>query len=344
VAPFDAWSAGEGVERGRDVSLLTRIFLVNAAVFIAAAATLALTPATVSSPIALREAVVLVAGLTAILLVNLSLLRRAFQPLRRLTDLMETVELLAPGRRIPVDQDDVEIVRLTSSFNAMLDRLERERRDSVKRSLAAQEAERDRIARELHDEIGQSLTALVLQIERAGRSAGPKSQEQLVEAREAARATLEEVRDVARRLRPEALDDLGLGNALATLCDRIAEHGGIRVSRQLERNLPALPPEAELVVYRVAQEALTNALRHANASRAELALNRTQDRLTLCVRDDGDGIDGAVAGAGIQGMRERALLVNGAVTLSTRREGGTEVRLDVELPSAHATRDDGATS
>jgi two-component system, NarL family, sensor histidine kinase UhpB len=287
---------------------------------------------------------VLVAGLTAILLVNLYLLRRAFQPLRRLTGLMETVEPLAPGRRIQVDQGDIEIVRLTSTFNAMLDRLERERRDSVKRSLEAQEAERDRIARELHDEIGQSLTALVLQIERAGRSAGPDAQKQLVVAREATRATLEEVRDVARRLRPEALDDLGLGNALATLCDRIAEQGEIRVSRRLERNLPALPPEAELVVYRVAQEALTNALRHANASHAELAVSRAGDRLTLCVSDDGDGIDGALPGAGIQGMRERALLVDGALTLLTRPAGGTEVRLDLELPPAPAPRDDGGTS
>lgn len=313
------------------VSLLTRIFLLNAAIFAIAGLALALSPATVSAEIAVREAVVLAAVLIAILIVNLFALRRAFAPLRRLAELMETVDLVRPGRRIPVAGEDEEIRRLAAAFNGMLDRLERERRESVRRSLAAQEGERLRVARELHDGIGQSLTALLLQIERSARQAPEPLHEQLVEAREATRATLDEVREVARRLRPEALDDLGLANALAALCQRITDQGGIYVHRNVDPLLGALSPEAELVVFRVAQEALTNTLRHADASSADLRLRRDGARVELLVRDDGRGVDGMVPGAGIAGMHERALLLDGTCDIRTRPEGGTEVRLRIAI-------------
>lgn len=311
------------------VSLLTRIFSLNVAIFVLAGLALALTPATVSAEIAWREAIVLALVLAATLAVSFVALRRAFAPLRRLTEVMETVDLIRQGRRIPVVGSDEEITRLTSAFNAMLDRLERERRESVRRSLAAQEGERLRVARELHDGIGQSLTALLLQIERIARQAPAPLRDQLVDAREATRATLDEVREVARRLRPEALDDLGLGNAIAALCQRVSDQSGLPVRRRVDAHLDGLSPEAELVVYRVAQEALTNTLRHAGATRAELELRAGGGEVELVVRDDGRGIDGAVPGAGIAGMHERALLLDGTCDVRTRPEGGTEVRLRI---------------
>ena len=312
------------------VSLAWRVFAGNSIVLGVAVLVLALSPATVKVPTQLDEAVVLVGGITAILLTNLLLLRRAFAPLSRLTDLMRRVEPLDPGRRIPVYGDDPEVVDLTRAFNEMLDRLEAERRESARRSLAAQEDERRRVAQELHDEVGQTLTAIVLQLERLRRRAPEDLQTGLAEAREGARASLEDVRLIAQRLRPEALEDLGLGAALETLCDRLSEQSGIAVQAHLQRDAVSITPEMELVVYRVAQEAMTNALRHAQASNVQVELRRGNGRLTLRVLDDGVGLQRRDAGSGIQGMRERALLVGGRVQVRGL-DRGTEVRLELPL-------------
>ena len=316
--------------RSSTVSLVVRIFLLNAAVLLAAGLALLVTPVTVSSPTALREAAVVVAGLAGLLLVNVLVLRRTFAPLVRLTQAMQTVEPLHPGRRVPVYGDDREVVKLTSAFNEMLDRLERERQRSVRLSLAGQESERRRVAQELHDEVGQTLTAVLLHLERLGRDAPEELRDELSEARETARTSLEEVRAVAQRLRPAALDDLGLPNALAALCQRLSERSGVRIARDLDAGFEPLSPEAELVIYRVAQEALTNTLRHSAAKRAKVALTRQGQHVVLRVTDDGRGFDGAEPGAGIQGMRERALLVGGELELSSPDGGGAEVRLELD--------------
>ncbi|MDW5596981.1 histidine kinase [Conexibacter stalactiti] len=318
------------------MSLLQRIFVLNVAVFVLAGLVLALTPATVSAEIARLEAVVLLAVLAAVSAVDFVLLRRALAPLRRLSGLMEEVEPLHPGRRLSTEESPAEIRGLTAAFNRMLARLEEERRSSVERSLTAQEAERLRVARELHDGIGQSLTALMLQIDRVAKDAPPPLRAELASAREATRALMGEVRDVAIRLRPEALDDLGLHDALAALCDRLGEQSGVAVGLTVAPGLPELSPQAELVIFRVAQEALTNTLRHAGAETVELTLALgDDDALTLLARDDGRGVGDSVPGAGIQGMHERALLLGGHCALSTPAAGGTEVRLT--LPRAAVT-------
>jgi len=309
----------------RGLTLRQRIFLTNALVIAVAGAVLVLTPATVSSPAHLREVVVVVTGLSIILLINLVLLRQALTPLERLTTLMRRVEPLRPGRRIPVYGQEVEIVELTRAFNEMLDRLEAERQDSASRSIRAQESERRRVARELHDEVGQSLTAVVLQIDRLSRLVDGEMQTELAETREQARSSLEDVRDIARRLRPEALDDLGLANALASLANRLSESSGIAIERHVEGALPQLSPEAEVVFYRVAQEGVTNALRHAEPTRILVGLvaDPATGELSLTVRDDGRGINGAQPGAGIQGMRERALLLGAQLDIDSDSEGTT---------------------
>lgn len=311
-------------------SLLKRIFALNVAAFALAGLVLALTPATVSAEIARLEAAVLVLVLAATAAVDFLLLRRALGPLHRLTRLMEEVEPLHPGRRLPDGAAPEEIRRLTVAFNGMLARLEEERRRSVERSLGAQEAERRRVAQELHDGIGQSLTALMLQVDRAARRVPAEDplHGELCSAREAARTLLGEVREVATRLRPEALDDLGLVNALEALCARVGEQSGIAVRLSVDAGLPPLSPEAELVVFRVAQEALSNTLRHAGASAADLTLAVGDDgTVTLRASDDGRGLGGSVPGAGIQGMHERALLLGGTCRLRTLEGGGTEVAL-----------------
>jgi two-component system sensor histidine kinase UhpB len=275
--------------------LLWRVFAANAAVLVVATLVLVLSPATVSFPVALTEAVVLAAGLAAMLALNVMLLRRAFAPLLRLIDQVET-----------------------------------ERRESARTALAAQERERTRIARELHDEVGQALTAVLLQLERTSRRADAPLRDELDEAREGLRTSLEDVREIARRLRPEALDDLGLASALAALTNDLARRTGVRVERRLAADLRALEPDEELVVYRVAQEALTNVARHSGAQQASVTLARTSARdVTLTVRDDGCGFDAAVhaRGTGLRGMRERAVLIGAALDVESRPGHGTTVRL-----------------
>jgi two-component system sensor histidine kinase UhpB len=311
------------------VSLFWRVFAINAAVLVAAVTVLALSPATVSSRIESGEVAVLGVGVLLVLAVNLLALRRVFRPLEQLTALMRRVDPLAPGRRIVVERQAAEVAELSHAFNDMLDRLERERRDSGRRALDAQEEERRRMARELHDEIGQTFTGVVLQLETLERRAPEELRAELRSLEATTRAGIEEVRELVRRLRPEALDDFGLRSALVSLGSDLAEHSGLRVSPNLDGNLPALSPEDELVVYRVAQESLVNVVRHARASRAELSLQQENGAVVLRVRDDGRGIDaaGLRSGTGVRGMRERALLVGGELEVSHVAPHGTEVAL-----------------
>jgi two-component system, NarL family, sensor histidine kinase UhpB len=313
------------------ISLRTRVFLVTSAVLALAGLALVVSPATVSSSVVLAEAAVLGAGLAVILLVILILLRRAFAPLVRLTEVMRTIDLLEPGRRVPVYGTETEVTELTLAFNEMLGRLEEERRQSARNALSAQEGERHRVARELHDEVGQTLTAVVLQLGRVEQAVPADLRADVAEARETARASLDEVRQIAQRLRPEVLDELGLQSALEALAERVSEQGGLRVAKRLQGRLPALSSTDELVIYRVAQEALTNTLRHASASTATLTLRGDAEGASLIVSDDGRGLNGAPPGAGIQGMRERAMLAGATISIRNRAEGGTEVRL--ELPT-----------
>ena len=313
------------------MSLLKRVLLVNCGVLLVAALALALTPATVSRPIALQEIVVIVAGLVVLVIANLFLLRRAFAPLQRLTEVMGEVDHLRPGLRIPRYGGDAEITRLTRAFNQMLDRLEAERRASWQRAIEAQEGERLRVAQELHDEIGQSLTALKLLLSRALKSPSEDRKQAVTEAQEIADSTLGEVREIARRLRPETLDELGLANALAVLAERTSGYSRLVIARRLDSDLPALSRPVELVIYRVAQESLTNVIRHADASIVELELRRGDGSLILTVTDDGRGLNGAAPAHGIKGMQERALMIGGELSVESSGPRGTRVRLNVPL-------------
>lgn len=312
------------------------MFAANAALLVVAAALLVLTPATVSDPISLEEAAIVAGGLVAMVALNLVLVRRTLAPLARLAEAMRNVDLLRPGERIAAEARDREIAELTSAFNDMLGRLEDERRESTRRTFAAQERERLRIARDLHDEIGQGLTAILLQLRRATREAdGEERREQLGEAEAAARAGIDEVRRIVRQLRPEALDDLGLVPALAHLVERFANETDVRVERRLARDLPPLGEDEELALYRVAQESLTNVARHAGASKVRIALERAGDSVVLAVDDDGRGMGEARRGGyGIRGMRERAVLVGGRLTIARSELGGVRVALDVPVGDA----------
>jgi len=165
-------------------------------------------------------------------------------------------------------------------------------------------------------------------------SAPLHDQAALEEIPEAIRLRVGDVRRIARRLRPEALDDLGLVNALISLCRRVGHQSGARIETELPANFPAnTSGETELVVYRVAQESLTNAVRHAHASTIKLSLAVSDGQITLRVRDDGTGIIGALptGTAGIDGMRERAMLIGAQLNIRSGPGAGTEVQLDVPI-------------
>jgi two-component system sensor histidine kinase UhpB len=313
--------------------LFRRVVAINAGVLVCAAILLAVSPASVSPSLQLAEAVVLAVGTVLMISVNLVLMWRVFGPLERLTGLMRRVDPYAPGRRLELTRADAEVAELRDSFNAMLDRLEDERRHSGRRALAAQESERRRLARELHDEIGQTLTGVVLQLEALQRMAPAALQEAIGDAQETARAGVEDMREIARGLRPQALDEFGLRSALVSLASQVSDHTGARVRPRLADRLPALTPEQDLAIYRVAQESLTNVARHADARQVDLSLLATErGDVELRIHDDGRGIDRDEvngAGTGLAGMRERALLIGGRLEIRAGEQAGTEVTLTV---------------
>ena len=314
--------------------LFWRVFAANAAVLgvACALAVVVFSPGIFSSPVALKELAIFAGALAAMVAANLLLTRRIVAPLEDLVVLMRRVDPLHPGARVRVGGGPSEAAELAQAFNEMLDRLEDEREDGMRRALQAQEAERLRVARELHDEVGQNLTAAVLQLARIRKRAPPELQAELTEAVETVRENLDQLRRIAQRLRPQALDELGLASALEQFSGRLSEQTGLPIDRHFEQDLPVLSYDEELVIYRVAQEALTNVVRHAEATHATLTLERGHDRLILRVRDDGSGLDNAELGTGgIRGMRERAILIRADLIIASRAEGGTEVALEIPV-------------
>ena len=307
-------------------SLFWRVALCNGAVFAAAVLALALSPATVSSPLLPEEAQLLGLGAVGVILLNTFALRRALRPLEQLADHMQSIDPLDPGAAAPSTGSSAEMKALTEAFDEMLARLRHERRESSHRALRAEEAERRRIAQELHDDVGQSLTVLLLELARARRDGGDPA---LSDAQETARGLLEDVRHICHELRPESLDDLGLPNAVRTLAQRVSEAAGMPVDVSVDDDLAGLSPEAELVVLRVAQESLTNVVRHSRASSARVSLGRSGDGVCLRVVDNGRGLYVRNAGSGIRGMRERAMSIGAQLSLLPSERDGLEVRLEL---------------
>jgi PAS domain S-box-containing protein len=208
-----------------------------------------------------------------------------------------------------------------------------------RRLLTAQEEERRRLAVELHDELGQVLTAVKIHLASLERQAGPpRANTHLKEAIASVDRAMERVRDIALDLRPSVLDDLGLAAAVRWYADRFARRTRLEAHLSIDA-VPHLPPELETACFRVAQEALTNVARHAQARNVWVELRLLAEELDLRVRDDGIGFDAgaarerAIGGAsmGLLGMQERVSLVGGEYTLSTRPGAGTEVRAGFRL-------------
>jgi signal transduction histidine kinase len=187
--------------------------------------------------------------------------------------------------------------------------------------ISAQETERGRISRDLHDQVGQALTALILGLSSA------QSVEDYTHLKALASATLEDVRRISRDLRPALLDELGLEAAIKRFCRELAETKGFKVD-VLVRIPEDLHQDIEIVIYRVVQEALTNVIRHAEASHASVVVTKHAANIQIIIEDNGHGFDPASPAInthlGLAGMRERLELFGGSLTIeSTLRKGTT---------------------
>jgi signal transduction histidine kinase len=232
-----------------------------------------------------------------------------------------------------------EDVRLTESLAARAATAvalsQRVSRDAVRRVVQAQELERARLARELHDETGQALTSILLGLKSLeDRAAGEDDRAAVAELRELVVSTLQDVRRLAVELRPAALDDFGLVPAVERLRDIVAEQGAISVDVQSELSDARLPADTETALYRIAQEAFTNVLKHAAASRVTLRLTRRDHTVTLVVHDDGKGFDPASVrdgSLGLVGMGERVALLGGRLTIESSEGAGTMLKAEVPI-------------
>lgn len=315
-------------------SLHAQVLAVNALLICAAVLTATITTSADITDVASAERqLLLAAALLATILVNGVVLRRRFAPLERLIATMERVDLARPGVRAEhgaLDTD--EVARLQEAFNRMLDRIEQERMRTARAVLHGQEAERARIARDLHDEANQSLTGLLLRLEAASQDASGALAEELRATKQLAGQAMAELLRLARELRPTALDDHGLLEALHGLLDRFRAPCGTRPRLDIrpDVDLALLDADEQLVVYRVVQESLSNVARHAEARNVTVEVTRTGSPPHVVVRtcDDGRGFAARrEGGLGLDGMRERARLVGGAVEIRSRPGAGTTVEL-----------------
>ena len=280
------------------------------------------------------------AGVAVTVLVNALILRLALSPLKLLEQTAAQARAGDLDARVPPSPvADRELERLSQTFNGMLDSLESYRqrlRDVAARALAAEEEERKRIARELHDDTAQSLAALMLRLRLARNQEDPEARARsLDELREEVGEALERIRRFARGLRPPALDELGLVPALESHVRGLSEAAGIPVRMEAESVDGLLSPHAELALYRIAQEALSNAIRHARASNVRVSIRRRAGSVVLTVRDDGRGFsvaamrEGDRPGMGLFGMEERAAYLGGRVEIRSRPGRGTVVRATI---------------
>lgn len=338
------WHAGPRVFRsaGRQVSLYYRVLFANAAVVVLGAifGTAITTGIGRTAPDrALIPLIVIFAsiGICLSLVVNAMVLRAAFRPMAALNRAAQAIQQGDRQARARVDKaSDPEMAQLAFALNATLDELAEDRsqlRNLATQVIRAQEDERRRVSRELHDDTAQLLFAQLLQVTAFKSSDDQRLQAVASQLEQSTVAALEGVRRLALELRPPALDDLGLAEALAELCQRFREQSRCDVTFEARGMKGRLSPDVELVLYRVAQEALTNVAKHANATNVTVDLERTGMDVLLSIKDNGIGFDrsrfargdGVGLGLGLFGMEERASLLGGSLRIWSEPGRGTEV-------------------
>ncbi|HLX58484.1 MAG TPA: sensor histidine kinase [Ktedonobacteraceae bacterium] len=342
-----------GSRERRRLSLFEKVILVNALMLIGEAlAGLWVTSHSLESHHYLIDTSFIVIATLCSLFINVLLLRASFRPL---FSLLRTIRAVGAGdtalRAVDIAADS-EIGELALAFNRMLDQLEASRRQQAMLILQAQEEERRRLARELHDESSQNLTALLVHTEilnqtlvnmpggAAIQEVRAQLQPGLHQLTQLTQKTLENIRTLALQLRPGILDDLGLDAAFRWLAEDCRNRLHLAVELRVDGLEETLRTRGQLALYaatlfRIAQECLTNAARHARAKRVVISFTSDQDFLHLKVCDDGDGFDVSQSptGLGIRGMRERTALLGGELVIVSQPGKGTtiEARLPLTL-------------
>ena len=232
------------------------------------------------------------------------------------------------------DEDEEIVTLLAAQAAVAIENAGSVQRDALRRAVQAQEAERRRLARELHDETGQALTSILLGLAAVERTRTVEEARAAVgDLRGLVVRTLQDVRRLAVELRPSALDDFGLEPALKRLGRTVSEGGVLDVQVEAWVVPGRLPADVETAVYRIAQEALTNVVKHAAAKRVSIVVTRLPGRVAVMIEDDGVGFDLATSraeGLGLLGMRERVELLDGSLKIESGPDVGTT--LVVELP------------
>ena len=285
-----------------------------------------------------------ISGILISFLVNSWVLTKTLTPLDRLQDAVDDVRA---GKTDVVVQtgpvSDERFDRLAGTFNQMLAQLEENAHQMQQLSrliLQAQEVERLRLARELHDEAAQALTSLLVHLRLLERAKNPDdAQKRVVELRELTAQALDDVRRVSLDLRPTILDDLGLAPALEWRVDEFNKLDEVTANLTVRGLSRRLPPDTELVLYRTGQEALSNVVKHAQATAVSVGLWTDDECVYLEIRDNGCGFEPDMpisengSGLGLLGMRERLGMIGGELTIETAPGQGSTIRARAPLPN-----------
>lgn len=325
----------------RRLGLLPKILIANTVLIVlASAAGSRLAGEAAGGGRADKLVFLVVVGVVAAALVNYAILRFALRPLYMLRGVMRRVLEGDFRARAPRVDEDPDMARLADAFNRTLEELERYRQETARRVIAAQEEERRRIARELHDQAGQAISAVLIHLGVLESSVtDPALRERTARVRALAQEILGEIRRLIGVLRPAVLDDLGLVPALRAYLRDVVSAAGVKAEVRTEGEIGRLAPAVETALYRIVQEALTNALRHARARTVTVEVRRRGDQVEVAVTDDGEGfaVEEVAARArqrghlGLLSMSDRAALLGGEVHIASQPGAGT--RVTVRLPA-----------
>jgi two-component system sensor histidine kinase UhpB len=291
-------------------------------------------------------------GISITLLVNRMIIHSALDPLHKLGDAIEHVhsgQITIPDSL--KSYQDPDIRRLVTTIDSMLSRMANytsQLQAISERAINAQEEERVRIARSLHDDTAQSISMLIIHLDRLSTlvpADRPDIIRYISDAQNVATRLLENLRKIIWDLRPSILDDLGLFSAIRWFARSNLEKGGIRVDFRADSEGMRLPSHIETMLFRIAQEAISNILRHANASKVSIRLWTADGQVWLEIQDDGRGFDiEKISGEaldrkqlGLLGIQERASLVHGGVEIESSPESGTCLQVHIPLHLADST-------
>lgn len=267
--------------------------------------------------------------------------RRITSPIIRLKNAAGKIAGGTMEVNLPIESND-EIGELTTAFNSMAAQLNRqqeelaeERKMRLRSMIDGQEKERQRLSRDLHDGLGQSLIAIKLQLENYCETVSSGDHQKMEKIKTYFEQTIEDIRRMSNDLAPSVLEEFGLTTGLRNLCLNFSNQSGIAIRYENSGKIPPLEKKISIYLYRICQEALSNAIRHSGATNIEVQLNYTDGLLQLQVKDNGKGFDPEKVSKhgsnGLSNLRERTQLLNGFLQIISSPEKGTRIRFECKI-------------